>query len=365
MRLFIWLFIVLVSFSWSQSGSDKHHSLADINCRECHSCSEPTHKNPCLKLFPDFRRDGITLDHSADEASELFVIDTLMDLYEPSVFTHKLHAEMAAMAGGCESCHHFNPPGKILSCVSCHEPEKKSDISKPGLKGAYHRQCLNCHREWGHTTKCTICHEKRGNISESKSEFIGKSHEKLVVPQKIVYQTDEEDYPVVTFFHDDHTEKFGFKCVDCHAGETCSRCHDKTKDSVSVENDEHDNCINCHEAEVDDDCEKCHDTKEKKPFDHARHGWGLNAFHKELSCINCHKNNSFSNLNKDCISCHKNWEDGSFNHKVTGLVLDEDHIDNDCIDCHLDSRYEEKPSCNECHDDYFYPNRKPGKRIRE
>jgi len=364
MKFLIILVMTLVSTSWSQSGSDKHHSLQNINCSECHSCTIPTHKNPCLKLFPDFRRDGITVNHSADEASELLTIDTLMDLYEPSVFTHKLHAEMAAMSGGCESCHHFNPPGKILSCVSCHEPGIKSDISKPGLKGAYHRQCLNCHREWSHTTNCIVCHEKRGDKTEDKSEFIGKSHEKLVIPQKLVYQTDEEDYPLVTFFHNDHSEKFGYKCADCHANESCSRCHDKTKDSLLVQKEEHENCINCHEVEIDDDCEKCHDTKEKKPFNHTNKGWRLNNFHKDLDCSACHKNNKYTNLNKRCIVCHKEWNDGKFNHKVTGLVLDEDHIDNDCTDCHANSNFEKKTSCDDCHDDYYYPKRKPGKKLK-
>ena len=57
------------------------------------------------------------------------------------------------MGGGCENCHHYNTSGPILKCSSCHESSRKrEDVSIPDLKGAYHRQCMDCHREWSHDT---------------------------------------------------------------------------------------------------------------------------------------------------------------------------------------------------------------------
>lgn len=362
--LILSIFSFLLISSFLQAQVPAHHAQAKINCQECHSCEIPTHKNPCLKLFPDFRREGITINNTAADAPELITIDTLSSEYEASVFTHKLHAEMAAMSGGCASCHHFNPPGKILSCVNCHEAGKRTDLAKPGLKGAYHRQCLNCHREWSHTTNCVVCHELKGSEKiADKSEFVGKSHEKMVIPGKIVYKTDD-DNPIVTFYHDEHNKLFGLGCADCHKNESCSRCHDKSEKAAAVEKDAHDNCVNCHEKAVDDNCEKCHAQKEKPGFSHAKTGWALNRFHNQLSCKSCHVKGTFTKLNNSCISCHKGWKNNDFEHSVTGLKLDEDHIDNDCTDCHKNLNFVKKPDCSDCHDDYAFPKQKPGKIIK-
>ena len=359
------LILTLQCICMAQPNSEKLHSQFNLNCKECHGCDIPTHKNPCLILFPEFRRQGMTVLQSAEETPELIVIDKMKDEYEPTIFTHRLHAEMASMSGGCESCHHFNPPGKILSCESCHEKERSRELRKPSLKGAYHRQCLDCHLEWSHTTNCTVCHEKRGSKFEDKKEFLGKSHEKLVVPKKIVYQTPEADDPIVTFFHDDHSGKFGLKCSVCHSNESCNRCHDQDRGVAKIEKEEHENCSLCHEAEIDDDCEKCHMAEESSPFSHETKGWKLNRFHQDLKCESCHKDNNFQKIAKKCLSCHKEWNKGQFDHKITGLILDEDHVDHDCKDCHIQSNFDSKPSCEACHDDEFsFPASLPGTRIK-
>ena len=355
------IILLISSLSIAQNSSERHHSQTEMNCKECHTCVIPTFKNPCLTLFPDFRRDGITVHQSAAEAPEMVVIDSLADAYEPSVFTHKLHAEMASMAGGCESCHHFNPPGKVQECSSCHLPEPMVDINRPSLKGAYHRQCLNCHREWSHTTNCIVCHEKRGTEIEDKSKYLGKSHEPLVVPQKLVYETPEADGAVVTFFHNDHSQRFGLNCSDCHANESCSRCHDQTRSASRADKDVHENCVACHEPEIDDSCAVCHDEQEKTPFNHTDKGWALNRFHQDLKCDSCHRNKEFKKLDTRCQVCHKDWNKGKFDHSVTGLILDDDHADHACEECHRGSNFSVSPTCTECHDDYEYPKQKPGR----
>lgn len=367
MKLFrkLLLLIVIVSSTnlWSQSNIQKYHYQMQLTCSECHSCNKPTHKNPCLKICPDYKREGLTLQNTAGEVPELITIDKLVRVYEASVFTHKLHAEMSDMSGGCATCHHYNPPGKVLACIECHEPSKKrTDISKPGLTGAYHQQCLSCHREWSHKTNCIVCHVKKGSEpTQDKSEFVGKSHPRIEIPAKLVYQTEEEDNPIVTFFHDAHTEIYGAKCTDCHKDEACSRCHDTMKKQEIAEKEIHENCINCHEKEIDDHCAKCHDIKERTPFNHESVGWKLNKYHETLSCRACHNNGKFTKLSKKCTACHKNWHEGSFDHEITGLVLDEDHIENDCSDCHIDGNFSKKPACNDCHEGYSYPKMKPGK----
>jgi len=106
---------------------------------------------------------------------------------------------------------------------------------------------------------------KLGSKVGDKVEFVGKSHEKMVIPGKLVYETEEDDSPLVTFYHDEHNKLFGNTCADCHKNESCSRCHDKSDTLQTIEKDAHENCMSCHQQEIDDDakCKKCHATKEK------------------------------------------------------------------------------------------------------
>lgn len=362
----ITILLIFAGSMMAQTGRYDHHAQAPLNCSECHSCNNPTYEKPCLKILPDFKRQGLTIYHTADEAPDIFVIDTLSRIYEPTVFTHRLHAEMAFMSGGCASCHHFNPPGKILACADCHEAKiLRTDLSKPGLKGAYHQQCLNCHREWSHSTNCIVCHAEKGQEGTGdKSEFRGKAHQKIETPGKLVYQTEYDENPVVTFYHNSHTNMYGLKCTDCHTEESCGRCHDTMKRTRDEDLEAHDNCINCHQQEVDDDCGKCHDVKEKKAFSHKDVGWELNRYHISLDCNQCHKSGKFTRLSKKCTSCHKNWQDGKINHRVTGVALDEMHADLECSDCHTDMDFAVKPFCNDCHENYSYPSKVPGKIVR-
>jgi len=62
----------------------------------------------------------------------------------------------------CQGCHHHGVMGKKPAlCENCHgEPFRESDLFTPGLKGAYHRQCLGCHLSMGLqvASNCANCH---------------------------------------------------------------------------------------------------------------------------------------------------------------------------------------------------------------
>jgi hypothetical protein len=288
---------------------------------------------------------------------------------------------MSDMSGGCAICHHNNPEGDILPCADCHSAEtKRTDLSKPGLKGAYHRQCLSCHREWSHTTDCSICHALKSSQSETgeitdATDIIGIEHPPIPQPDKILYTTEADEGKLVTFYHDEHIQLYGLACVDCHTEESCSRCHDLSKPTLAEQleagkpvkmrhpgEDYHDACFSCHE---DNDCGFCHAQKEQKPFNHqTRTGWQLKRYHANVSCQTCHpKRPNFSGLKSRCQNCHQGWNSETFKHASVGLSLDENHIYNDCSDCHTGNSYTAKPSCNNCHDDdIVYPASLPGKR---
>jgi Class III cytochrome C family len=361
----------ILIFSSFVSAQTKNHSLQNINCKTCHTCDVPTKQNPCLVECP--RSEMVTVHQPAEKGPDVIKIDKLADKYLPVTFSHKVHAQMSNMSGGCANCHHYNTAGPILACSDCHSAERKrEDISKPDLQAAFHRQCIDCHKEWSHSTDCNSCHLQKGS-TVTKKETKGKDHPKVNEPEKIIYATNYNKGKIVTFFHNEHTTLFGADCVSCHQNDNCTRCHDtknvKTASSNIPEKisksgtQHHQPCFKCH---ANDECSKCHLDKPMGPFNHKINtGWALNRFHEKLECTKCHgSGNQFTKLNNSCISCHKNFAAGSFKHETIGLKLDEIHTELDCGDCHSENNFGNKPDCSGCHDDKSYPKDKPGNIIK-
>ncbi len=336
----------------------------EFECRDCHACESPTPTDPCLAACP---RHGSHFfgKHGFDEGPDIVVIDQLADLYSPVVFAHKLHAQMSDMTGGCENCHHYSETtGEIPPCRECHDAERNPvDLRQPALKGAYHRQCMNCHRDWSHENACGFCHEQvdpsAAAAEPDPTDIVGIPHPAIEATPTYIYETSYEDAPLVTFHHHDHVDIFGQQCVDCHRGDSCSRCHDPQA-TQTAHLDHLTTCCSCHSER---DCGFCHATETQPRFDHAiSTGWNLAPFHDELECSLCHgEPSTFRTPQNLCISCHIHWEVGSFDHAVTGLTLDEDHIENDCDSCHLDMDFSVQPSCEGCHDEPMLPDLVPGK----
>ncbi len=128
------------------------------------------------------------LPASAQEVPQTIEINSLANLYEGVSFEHAMHIDLA---GDCSVCHHQTTgtpmrddncgpchqgakPSTKASCRQCHaaEPfsagylrEKEADVKryhrdKPGLKAAYHLNCLGCHQESGGPTGCQDCHAR-------------------------------------------------------------------------------------------------------------------------------------------------------------------------------------------------------------
>jgi len=118
---------------------------------------------------------GIWLGTSVASPPETLILDALVNLYEPVKFSHGMHAEMAE---DCTTCHHHGSADALhRSCKQCHESvfiyryrgaERKTGL---GLKGAYHTQCMGCHREnEAGPTGCLECHARRAKSSKVPSE---------------------------------------------------------------------------------------------------------------------------------------------------------------------------------------------------
>ncbi len=119
-----------------------------------------------------------------DAIPEFVTIDVMSDKYQPSKMPHRkivlsmvekmkgselaatFHATPEALCAGC----HHNSPASVTppKCASCHaKPFADPTSGKPGLKAAYHGQCMGCHTEMKlekpAATNCVACHEKKAN----------------------------------------------------------------------------------------------------------------------------------------------------------------------------------------------------------
>ncbi len=345
----------------SQSTS---HPSQSIPCKTCHTCEYPTVNEPCLVDCP--REDLVTVRHSAAAGPTTVLMNRLSDRYGLVEFSHLRHAEMSQLVGGCASCHHYNTTGPILKCSSCHESGNSSELGKPGLLAAYHRQCIGCHREWDPLTECQSCHAAKNQktVAGKKAirDFVHRVAER---PVKRVWETTYRDGPFVTFYHDQHADGFGFACQTCHAEQSCAACHDRSRASmkkvsnVKTEDEKHAACFSCH---AENPCATCHRLAEAAPFDHRlKTGWAIQSYHARLACQQCHgSKKQFNRVSNDCNSCHRLATRDGFRHEVTGFKLDGTHSELSCGDCHRQNQFGVLPVCKECHDDKAWPSDKPG-----
>jgi hypothetical protein len=127
---------------------------------------------------------------------ETMELNSLARLYTPVSFDHSMHVEV--VEGDCARCHHHTlGTGKVngtcgrcheasgmaqaIACRDCHAAERfgaeylremeqektRYHLDKPGLKAAYHMNCMGCHREFGGPTGCQDCHA----LTESGEAF--------------------------------------------------------------------------------------------------------------------------------------------------------------------------------------------------
>lgn len=90
------------------------------------------------------------------------IVLSLADKIKDSGLASTFHATPEALCAGC----HHNAPATVNppKCGSCHaKPFTETDSAKPGLKAAYHGQCMGCHTEMKlekpAATNCVACHE--------------------------------------------------------------------------------------------------------------------------------------------------------------------------------------------------------------
>jgi hypothetical protein len=140
-------------------GCHKEAGTGPTGCMECHvkRVSKTQAESPTKKQ----------VKKASQEGPESLTLSSLENRYQPVVFSHGMHVEIAE---DCAACHHNSPAGQTPSCGDCHgEPFNPENLNMPGLKGAYHLQCMDCHKEIGGPVGCTECHAKKAaKATESK-----------------------------------------------------------------------------------------------------------------------------------------------------------------------------------------------------
>lgn len=104
---------------------------------------------------------GVDFDHAGH-----------VDLAEDCSVCHHHTTGAASSDPNCGRCHATGSGSGSVSCQGCHPAEPFSaaylqrqsedsgryHLDKPGLKAAYHRNCLDCHEVSGGPTGCQDCH---------------------------------------------------------------------------------------------------------------------------------------------------------------------------------------------------------------
>ncbi|MGD9186849.1 MAG: Ni/Fe-hydrogenase cytochrome b subunit [Desulfobacteraceae bacterium] len=264
---------------------------------------------------------------SLADAPKVILLDKPMvnkysDMYEPVRFMHSKHANVLQ---DCTICHHRMPREaddrygtpvsmKLLqdqaavpvSCDQCHgEPFNAKDLATPGLKGAYHQLCMDCHRE-----------------SEQVPFTRGPVLYSAMVRGPMVRTLDT---------------RAPTDCLACHAKKVPS--HNKLVkfegpvDALAVTR----NCLSCHEKEGEAILRTAHwnwhgaspyTVGHEKRIDLGKKSATINNF-----CINLNGNWP------RCTSCHigYGWEDQNFDFTDMTRI--------DCLVCHdTTGKYKKTPT---------------------
>lgn len=139
-------------------GCHKEMDMGPRGCTECHA-KGTAHTSRTTAASTEARVKKSTKEATAT-APEVLSLSSLENRYDPVSFSHGMHTQMTE---NCASCHHHSPTGQTPSCGECHgDPFDPENLNMPGLKGAYHLQCMTCHNDMGTgPTGCTECHAKK------------------------------------------------------------------------------------------------------------------------------------------------------------------------------------------------------------
>ena len=430
------IFIFFLAFSGRISGQISPGDLAEphahlegmSNCTKCHVLGESVSDEKCLACHTELkaRVDQKKGFHSSLKVAGKSCItchsDHLSRKYDivhldKNKFDHKDTGFLL------EGKH------KEKKCEDCHKPEHISDPLIKKKKMTFlglNTTCLTCHEDKHQktlSTTCTDCHtfdafKPASKFDHAKSNFIlkgkhatvecKKCHEIGTLNGKEFQKFKGIEYKGCVNCHkDEHENKFGQNCAECHIEESfkilkgankfdhsktnfkledkhltvdCKKCHKGSLTAPVL----HNRCSDCHsdyhkgqftKKSVSSDCKDCHSTKGfvGSSFtleQHNKTNFKIEGAHAATPCIACHRKEKdwqFSIPEKRCIDCHDNihkthikekfipegkcenchntdnWSKVTFDHKTTEFELKGKHAEKSCRDCHFKKDINNQP----------------------
>ncbi|MCF8365195.1 MAG: cytochrome C [Bacteroidales bacterium] len=296
-----------------EKDGEKYQEFIGIEYANCTNCHEDVHKNKfgtnCIKC------------HNEESFHEIKNLDVL-DHDRTSFPLKGKH-----IAVECKKCHktNYTNPLPHASCLDCHEDYHKGQFIRDGKN----TECTSCHSVQGFqgssytierhadskfpltgahvATPCFACHKKNEewnfkktgiNCIDCHTDIHDLFIDKKYYPEADCKKCHETSRWRTIFFDHQLTE---FKLLDAHAKLTCRDCHFPETGGIKVQRFKELNaeCIQCHqdihysqfETGGKTDCLRCHaftDWKAEK-FDHDKTRFVLDGKHRDVACIQCHK----------------------------------------------------------------------------
>lgn len=291
----------------------------------------------------------------------------------------------------CTPCHTDPHEGRYKkSCEECHRTvgwanlaegnQFDHDLTDYPLRGR-HRvvDCGDCHKTAKRTdplphATCTDCH-----ADEHRGQFANRKKGITCEPCHTV-----EGFVPAKFTLEQH-QQTRYRLEGSHLAIPCNLCHKQVSDgkgeTYAQFTYEDRTCHACHRDPhggrlnrwiEEGGCELCHnvETWHRTSFDHNRTDWALTGKHREVGCLECHREEKsesgeemvwFKPESTDCAFCHNDQHQGQF--------LAEGAERTECARCHdtqgwktpnlkfdheRDSRFSlrgahTKVACNQCH----------------
>ncbi|MFW5739553.1 MAG: sulfate respiration complex hexadecaheme cytochrome HmcA [Myxococcota bacterium] len=156
-----------------------HHvmeqSPLDGSCQKCHTgplantapdtLPEPSLPPVQLEQLPPTSQDfpaELTLeympggDYGPAKLPHRLIVERLDRIARNDGLAARFHGNVETL---CAGCHHHSPVGmRPPKCASCHAADNEEVRDRPGLKAAFHRQCIECHQQMDIKAGCTDCH---------------------------------------------------------------------------------------------------------------------------------------------------------------------------------------------------------------
>ena len=154
----------------------RKNGLTATACAACHTGKleslDPAVKLPDpATLFPTNLTDELEIsilakEYELSKVKHKDITKKLTDISNNSKLATAFHKDETTI---CSGCHHLGPVEKnkpVPACGACHTVRNEPSSDTPTLLGAYHQQCLGCHKKMGRPEEkmpqqCAGCHKEK------------------------------------------------------------------------------------------------------------------------------------------------------------------------------------------------------------